>query len=62
MQQATLAQAFETISYEKRGATAYVTMNRPTVLNNQRAIVRAFDLVRFSHRTGSHGIVGQRTQ
>jgi hypothetical protein len=29
MQQATLAQAFETICYEKRGTTAHVTVNRP---------------------------------
>jgi 1,4-dihydroxy-2-naphthoyl-CoA synthase len=40
MQQATLTQAFETIFYEEKGTTAYVTLNRPKVLNalNQKAI------------------------
>jgi hypothetical protein len=51
MQQATLAQAFETISYEKRGTKAYVTMDRRTVLNNQKAIVRAFDLTKYASAT-----------
>jgi hypothetical protein len=46
MQQATLAQAFETISYEKRGAMAYVAMDRRTVL-----IVRAFDLTKYVSAT-----------
>ncbi len=40
--------AFETVLYEKRGGTAYVTLNRPKVMNalNQRAIAElraAFD-------------------
>lgn len=40
MVQSLTPESFETITYEKKGAVAYVTLNRPKVLNalNQRAI------------------------